>query len=242
MDSRVVPVVAPVPDVVLPSSELAAVGAAATAASGFALGRAASRLSVTSVTLLTAILLTMGVSFALGGFGSARTQSPPRIVPPRTTTTGGSEVSDPITGRAPRFDGNGDPTHGPPDRPTGPSGHHDASGGLTEPVTNTGGDPGTPVPVDPGGVPGNQGGSPGDQGGGSGDQGGGQGDQGGGSGGQGGGSGDQGGGQGDQGGQGGSQGDQGGTQGDQGGTQGDQGSSGQGDQGATQGTQGDQGN
>jgi hypothetical protein len=212
MDARVVPVVH-VPDVVMPSAELAAVGAAATGGSSFALGRAASRLSVTSVTLLTAILLTMGVSFALGGFGSGRTDVPPRIVAPRTSTGGGGEVSDPITGRAPRIDGSGDPTHGPSDGPSGPSGHHGDTGGQLAPAPNTGGDgntggdPGT-TPTDPG--------TPADQGGGSGDQSGGgsggQGDQGAGSGGQG----NQGGGSGGQGDQGGGSGGQG-NQGDQGG-------------------------
>jgi hypothetical protein len=228
MDKQVLPV----PDVVVPSAELVAVGAA-TGGSGFALGRAASRLSVTSVTLLTAILLTMGVSFALGGFQAGRMEGPPRIVVPGPPATEPGQTSDPITGRTPRFNESGVPTQGPVDQPTGPIGHHDGTGGQGAPVTNTtggattGGDPGTPV---------DQGGNPGDQGGGSGDQGGGSGDQGGGSGGdQGGGSGDQGGGSGDQGGQG-SEGDQGGSQGDQGGSQGDQGSQSQGDQG-TQGGQ-----
>jgi hypothetical protein len=245
MDKQVVPV----PDVVVPSAELAVVGAA-TGGSGFALGRAASRLSVTSVTLLTAILLTMGVSFALGGFHSSRMEGPPRIVVPGPPATGPTETPDPITGRTPRFNESGAATQGPVDQPTGPIGHHEGTGSQGTPVTNTtgggttGGDPGTPA--DQGGNPGEQGGgSGGDQGGGSGgDQGGGSGgDQGGGSGGdQGGGSGgDQGGGSGDQGGQGneGDQGDQGGSQGDQGdqgGSQGDQGSQSQGDQG-TQGGQ-----
>ena len=90
LDKRVVPV----PDVVVPSVELAAV-ATATGGSGAALGRAASRLSVTSVTLLTAILLTMGVSFALGGFRSAGPEGPPRIVAPGTSFPEGGETSDP---------------------------------------------------------------------------------------------------------------------------------------------------
>ncbi len=254
LDKRVVPV----PDVVVPSVELAAI-ATGTGGSGAALGRAASRLSVTSVTLLTAILLTMGVSFALGGFRSGRMEVPPRIVAPGTSFPEGGETSDPITGRAPRFNDSGHPTDGGHGgRPAGPTGHHDGTGGQIAPVAGTGGgdstvgDPG--APVDQGGdqgTPGDQGGSPGNQGGGQGDQGGGQGDQGD----QGGGQGDQGGGQGDQGGNPGDhggQGDQddqgqdeqgdGGNQGDQGGGQGDQGSQDQGDQGSQGGSQGDQGN
>jgi hypothetical protein len=243
MEARVVPV----PDIVVPSAELAAVGAA-TGGSALALGRAASRLSVTSVTLLTAILLTMGVSFALGGFRSGRTGGPPRIVAPITSTLEGGGTPDPITGRVARSDGSGHPTDGGPgDRPAGPNGHHDGNGGQNAPVVNGGGEGNTgeapPAPVDQSGDPGNQGGGSGDQGG-QGDQGGGQGDQGGGQGDQGGGQGDQGGGQGDQGGGqggqgGGGQGDQGGGQGDQGGGQGDQGG-GQGDQGGGEGDQGDQ--
>ena len=243
LDKRVVPV----PDVVVPSVELAAI-ATVTGGSGAALGRAASRLSVTSVTLLTAILLTMGVSFALGGFRSGRTEGPPRIVAPGTSFPEGGETSDPITGRAPRFNDSGHPTDGGPgDRP----GHHGGAGGQIALVAGTGGgdntvgDPGAPVDQGGGqGNPGDQGGGQGDQGGGQGDQGGGQGDQGGGQGDQGGGQGDQGGGQGDQGGgqgdQGGGQGDQGGGQGDQGGGQGDQGG-GQGDQGGDPGDHGGQG-
>ena len=90
MQTRVVPVV-PVPDVVLPSAEMAAVGAA-TGGSGFALGRAASRLSVTTVTLLTAIVVTMGVSFALGGFRVGGTDGPSRLFAPEPPTTGGGGV------------------------------------------------------------------------------------------------------------------------------------------------------
>jgi hypothetical protein len=262
LDKRVVPM----PDVVVPSVELAAI-ATGTGGSGAALGRAASRLSVTSVTLLTAILLTMGVSFALGGFRSAGPEGPPRIVAPGTSFPEGGETSDPMTSRAPRSNGSGHTTdggHG--DRPSGPTGHHAGTGGQITPVAGTGGGDNTVGdPVDQGGdqgTPGDQGGSPGNQGGGQGDQGGGQGDQGGGQGDQGGGQGDQGGGQGDQGGgqgdQGGGQGDHGGqgdqddqgqdeqgdggNQGDQGGSQGDQGSHDQGDQGSQGGSQGDQGN
>ncbi len=218
METRVVPV----PDIVVPSVELASVGAA-TGGSALAFGRAASRFSVTSVTLLTAILLTMGVSFALGGFRSGGTGGPPRIVAPITSTLEGGGTSDPITGRVARSNGSGHATDGGPgDRPAGPNGHHD--GGQNAPVANSGGAGNTgdapPAPVDQSGDPGNQGGQ-GDQGGGQGDQGGGQGDQGGGSG--------------DQGNQD-EQGDQGGGQGDQGGGQGDQGSHDAGGQGS----QGDQ--
>jgi hypothetical protein len=246
MDKRVVPV----PDIILPSAELAAVATGA-GGPGSALVRAASRLSVTSVTLITAILLTMGVSFALGGFRASPKEGPPRVLVPGPSTPEGSETSDPITGRAPRSNESGHRTGGGPgDRPAG---HHDGARGQNAPVSNTGGegntgsDPGTPVdqggnPVDQGGNPGDQGGNPGDQGGNPGDQGGNPGNQGGGSGDQGGNPGDQGGGSGDQGDQDDQgqddQGDQGGNQGDQGGGQGDQGSQDQGDQGGNQGDQG----
>ena len=144
LDKRVVPV----PDVVLPSVELAAI-ATGTGGSGAALGRAASRLSVTSVTLLTAILLTMGVSFALGGFRSGadrrpakdrragdhpsrkavrrRIRSPAEL--PGSTTAGTQQTAVPATG----------------------TGHHGGAGGQIALVAGTGGgdntvgDPGAPV-------------------------------------------------------------------------------------------------
>src|SRR3954451_21219972 len=237
MDRRSVPV----PMIALPADEpaMASVAAGAGLASGAALGtggvssgvvaRTASRMSVLSVTLITAILLTMGVSFALGGFHWHPADGPPRLIAPRVPDIGTGDTSDPSIGRVPPSVGDGTSGGKTQDHSGGGTDHHNASGGLGDLVvagTSGGGGDGTPTE---GGGSGDQGGSgQGDQGGGGqGDQGGGgQGDQGGG------GQGDQGGGgQGDQGG--GGQGDQGGGgQGDQGGGgQGDQGSGGQGDQG-----------
>src|SRR4051812_25438658 len=240
----------PVPVIAMPRAEPAAAVGAAVAATGAdaaspvavtsVFARTASRMSVLSVTLVTAILLTMGVSFALGGFRWHPADGPPRLIAPRVPDIGRTgDTSDPSIGRVPPSVGDGTSGGKTQDHSGGGTDHHNASGGLGDLVvagTSGGGGDGTPTE---GGGSGDQGGSgQGDQGGGGqGDQGGGgQGDQGGG------GQGDQGGGgQGDQGG--GGQGDQGGGgQGDQGGGgQGDQGGGGQGDQGSGDGQHGGHG-
>jgi hypothetical protein len=250
-----------VPVIALPAEEpamaavMAGVGVAAgagvvskSAASSGVFTRAASRMSVLSVTLITAILLTMGVSFALGGFRSSPTGGPPRLLAPGFTDPGApAGAADPLTGRVPTGVGNGPSGTKPSKNGTdGPSDHHNASGGFGGIVVTTGtggsgdttGDQGTGDTTgdqgtgDPGTGQGDQGGGQGDQGGGQDDQGGGQGDQGGGSGGHGNGDGQHGGGgQGDHGGD-----DQG--EDDQGGD--DQGENDQGDnQHGDQNTQGD---
>src|SRR3954463_4090512 len=224
----------PVPVVAMPRGEpAAAVGAAAVAATGAdaaspvvvtsVFARTASRMSVLSVTLVTAILLTMGVSFALGGFRWHPADGPPRLIAPRVPDIGTGDTSDPSIGRVPPSVGGGTSGGKTQDHSGGGTDHHNASGGLGDLVvagTSGGGGDGTPT-----------------EGGGSGDQGGsGQGDQGGG------GDGDQGGGgEGGQGGGGGG-GQGGGGQGDQGGGgQGDQGGGGQGDQGGGDGQHGGRG-
>jgi hypothetical protein len=254
-----------VPVIALPATEpvMASVAAGVGVASGMrspraegsessgVFTRAASRMSVLSVTLITAILLTMGVSFALGGFRSGPSVGPPRLVVPGSYDVGGvTGTADPFTGRVPSGTGNDPSGNGPSNNGGGgPNDHHNAAGSFSGVVTTGGGDGGGPSggqTGDPGTGQGDPGTGQGDQSSGQGDQGGGgQGDQGGGGqggGGQGGGGqGDQGGGgQGDQGG--GGQGDQGGdSQGedDQGGTQGDQDGDDQGEN--NQGDQGSQG-
>ena len=231
MDRRTVPV----PVIAMPAEEPVMAGAVATAAvptaavptaSGSVVARVASRVSVLSATLITAILLTMGVSFALGGFRWHPSDGPSRVFVPRSSDAGPVDTSDPLNGRVPSGVGNGDPGSKPTDHSGGSNDHH-GSGGISAVVATTTGGGG-----DGGSTPGDQTGGSGDQTGGSGDQGGGQGDQGGGQGDQGGGGGqgDQGGGggQGDHGGQGGGQG--GGGQGDQGGDGQHGGGDGQGDQ------------
>jgi hypothetical protein len=220
MDRRTVPV----PVIAMPAEEPVMAGVAAAAAVPMAPGsvfaRVASRVSVLSATLITAIVLTMGVSFALGGFRWHPSDGSPRVVVPRSSDAGRIDTSDPLNGRVPSGVGNGDPGSKPTDHPGGSNDHHGA-GGIASVVATTGGGSG-----DTGSPPGDQTGGSGDQGSGQGDQGSGQGDQGGGQGDQGGGQGDQGGGQGDQGG---GQGDQGGGDHGGGGDQG--GGGGQGDQG-----------
>ena len=217
MDRRTVPV----PVIAMPAEEPVMAGVAAAAAvpmaSGSVVARVASRVSVLSATLITAILLTMGVSFALGGFRWHPSDGSPRVVVPRSSDAGRIDPSDPLTGRVPSGAGNGDPGSKPTDHSGGSNDHH-GTGGITSVVATTTGGSG-----DTGSTPGDQTGGSGDQGSGQGDQGGGQGDQGGGQGDQGGGQGDQGGGQGDQGG--------GGDHGGGGGQGGDHGGGGQGDQG-----------
>jgi hypothetical protein len=212
----------PVPVIAMPVEEPVMAGVAAAAAvpmaSGSVVARVASRVSVLSATLITAIVLTMGVSFALGGFRwhPSASDGSPRVFAPRSSDAGSVDTSDPLNGRAPSGVGNGDPGGKPTDHSGGSNDHHGTGGIVSVVATTTGGS------GDTGSTPGDQTGGSGDQTGGSGDQGSGQGDQGGGQGDQGGGQGDQGGGQGDQGG-----GDHGGG-GDQGG---DHGGGGQGDQG-----------
>jgi hypothetical protein len=220
MDRRsvAVPVIAlPMEEPAMASVAPAAVGVGVLSGAGLASGsassgvftRAASRVSVLSVTLITAILLTMGVSFALGGFRSSPPIGPPRFVVPGLPDVGGVAGSaDPSTGRAPSGSASGPSGNKPPKHGSNGPDHHNAAGGFSGVVVTTGtGD----------------GGSSGDQTGGQGDQGTGQGDQGTGQGDQGGGQGDQGGGQGDQG-------DHGGGQGDHGNGDGQHGGNGQGDQ------------
>jgi hypothetical protein len=210
MDRRTVPV----PVIAMPAEEPVLAGVAAAAAvpvaSGSVVARVASRVSVLSATLITAILLTMGVSFALGGFRWHPSDGSPRVVLPRSSDAGSIDTSDPLNGRVPSGVANGDPGSKPTDHSGGSNDHH-GIGGIVSVVATTGGGNG------------DTGVTPGDQTGGSGDQTGGSGDQGGGQGGQGGGQGDQGGGQGDQGG--------GGDHGGGGGQGGDHGGGGQGDQG-----------
>ncbi|HEX3298957.1 MAG TPA: hypothetical protein VHW68_02475 [Actinomycetota bacterium] len=241
MDRRSVPV----PLIALPDDAVGAgATASVTAAAGLAslggsasvgvFARAASRMSVLSVTLVTAIVFTMGVSFALGGFRSSPTLGPPRLDAPGLSTDGGATgTADPLTGRVPVGVGNGPSGNKPSKSGNGPGNHQDSSGSLGGVVTTGTGDGGSSTPTD---QTGGQGTGQGDQGGGGqGDQGGGQGDQGG----QGGGQGGQGGGQGGQGGGQGGQGDHGGQGGGGqhgGGGQGDQGGDGEDDQGG----QGDQ--
>ena len=212
MDRRTVPV----PVIAMPTEEPVLAGVAAAAAvpvdSGSVVARVASRVSVLSATLITAILLTMGVSFALGGFRwhPSNGDGSPRVVVPRSSDAGRVDGSDPLSGRVPSGVGNSDPGSNPTDHSGGSNGHQGTGGIVSVVATTTGGSGGT-------------GSTPGDQTGGQGDQGSGQGDQGGGQGHQGGGQGDQGGGQGDQG----DGGDHGGGGGDHGGGQGDQGGDGQ---------------
>ena len=223
MDRRTVPV----PVIAMPAEEPVMAGVAAAGAvpmtSGSVVARVASRVSVLSATLITAILLTMGVSFALGGFRWHPSEDPPRVVVPRSSDAGRIDTSDPLNGRVSSGGGSGDPGSKPTDHTGGSNDHHGAGGIVSVVATTTDGS------GDTGSTPGDQTGGSGDQTGGSGDQGSGQGDQGGGQG--GGGQGDQGGGQGDQGG---GQGDQGGGggggQGGQGGDGQHGGGDGQGDQ------------
>src|SRR3954467_10126904 len=214
----------PVPVIAMPRAEpAAAVGAAVAAAGADAaspvavtsvFARTVSRMSVLSVTLVTAILLTMGVSFALGGFRWHPADGPPRLIAPRVPDIGTGDTSDPSIGRVPPSVGGGTSGGKTQDHSGGGTDHHNASGGLGDLVvagTSGGGGDGTPT----------EGGGWGDQGGsGQGDQGGGgQGDQGGG------GQGDQGGGDGQHGGHGDDGGDDQGEDeqaGDQGDSQGDQ--------------------
>jgi hypothetical protein len=224
----------PVPVIALPA-EQPAMADVASVASGSMFTRMASRVSILSVTLITAILFTMGVSFALGGFRWSPAGGPPRVFVPRSTDAGGIDTSDPVTSRAPTLLTGDHPNKTPSDRHNGGNNH--PSGNLGGVVGTTGdGDGNT------GSTPPNQSGDTGQ--GGSG--GGGQGDNGGGQGDNGGGQGDNGGGQGDndQGDQGDNDqgGDQGGDdQGDQGGDdQGDQGGDGQGPHGENHGAHGDE--
>src|SRR3954469_22459725 len=230
----------PVPVIAMPRGEpAAAVGAAAVAAvaadavspvaASSVFARTASRMSVLSVTLVTAILLTMGVSFALGGFRWHPADGPPRLMAARVPDIGTGDTSDPSIGRVPPSVGDGTSGGKTQDHSGGGTDHHNASGGLGDLVvagTSGGGGEGTPTE---GGGSGDQGGSgDGDQGGGGqGDQGGGgQGDQGGG------GQGDQGGGDGQHGGHGEDGGDDPGEDEharDQGDSQGDQDGDSQGD-------------
>jgi len=235
----------PVPVIAMPRGEpAAAVGAAAVAATGAdaaspvvvtsVFARTASRMSVLSVTLVTAILLTMGVSFALGGFRWHPADGPPRLIAPRVPDIGTGDTSDPSIGRVPPSVGDGTSGGKTQDHSGGGTDHHNASGGLGDLVvagTSGGGGDGTPTE---GGGSGDQGGSGdgGQVGGGQGDQGGGgQGDQG--DGGQGGGGqGDQGDGDGQHGGHGDDGADdqgEGGRAGDEGDSQGDQDGDSQGD-------------
>src|SRR4029079_8406143 len=176
MDRRTVPV----PVIAMPAEEPVMAGVAAAAAvpmaSGSVVARVASRVSVLSATLITAILLTMGVSFALGGFRWHPSDGSPRVVVPRSSDAGRIDPSDPLTGRVPSGAGNGDPGSKPTDHSGGSNGHH-GTGGITSVVATTTGGSG-----DTGSTPGDQTGGSGDQGSGQGDQGGGQGDQGGGQG------------------------------------------------------------
>ena len=240
MDRATVPVPVIAMPVEEPALERAAVAAAApvpvaeAAASSSVFARAASRMSVLSVTLITAILFTMGVSFALGGFRWHPTDGPTRIFAPHSSEPDPASTSDPLKGRVPPSlagTGGGGQTS---DHPGGGGDNH-ATGGLGGVVVGTTGS-GT---GDVGGTPPTEGGGSGDQGG-TGDPGDGQGEQGGGQGDQGGGQGDQGGGQGDHGG-GNQGGDHGGNQGggDQGG--GDQGGDGDGQHGGGGGGHGDNG-
>jgi len=183
MDRRNVPV----PVIALPAEEPALASVAAVASVGL-FGRAASRVSVLSATLITAIVLTMGVSFALGGFSAGPSAGPPRVGLPSSPDGGvAGSSADPQTGRVPTGVGSGPSANHPSKGGShGPSDHNHASGSLGVVVTTgSGGDGGTPA--DQTGGQGDQGSGQGDQGGGQGDQGGGQGDQGGGSGDQGGG-------------------------------------------------------
>jgi hypothetical protein len=229
-----------------PLHEVAAPSVAEVDAVGAGFGRAASRVSVTSIVLIAAIVLTMGVSFALEGWSARGHQgAPPRSSPAQSIAPAQSSSTSPGVGRH----SDGSETNGQPctaagksdlmslDAPVAVAGACQPLGGGTshEPAHpgNHNDNPGSSTEV--GGSSGSTGG--GDQGGtGQGDQGGsggGSGDQGG----SGGGSGDQGGGSG-----GGGQGDQGGSgQGDQGGGDGDQSGSGQGDQGDEIPSGGDQG-
>lgn len=211
----------PVPVIAMPTEEPVLVGAAvaaaatptavpaaASAGASSVFGRAASRMSVLSVTLITAIVFTMGVSFALGGFRWHPTDGPARVVAPRAPG-GGIDASDPLSGRVPPSLAGTESGGKPSDHPGGGGDHHPTGGFAGVVVTTTGSGNG-----DTGGAPPTAGGS-GDPGGSAGDPGG-QGGQGG----QGGGQGDHGGGPGDHGGQG------GGDHGGQGG--GDHGGGGQG--------------
>ena len=62
-------------------------------------GRAASRVSLTTVTLIAAILLTMGVSFALNGYHVGSTAGPSRTIAPRPTMSGDDDRTDLVPGR-----------------------------------------------------------------------------------------------------------------------------------------------
>src|SRR6478672_2087223 len=129
MDRRTVPV----PVIAMPAEEPVLAGAAAAAAavpvaSGSVVARVASRVSVLSATLITAILLTMGVSFALGGFRWHPSDGPPRVFVPRTSDAGPVDTSDPLNGRVPSNLGNGDPGGKPTDHSGGSNDHHGAGG------------------------------------------------------------------------------------------------------------------
>src|SRR6188472_1340524 len=166
MDRRTVPV----PVIAMPAEEPVLAGVAAAAAvpvaSGSVVARVASRVSVLSATLITAVLLTMGVSFALGGFRwhPSDGDGSPRVVVPRSSDAGRVDGSDPLSGRVPSGVGNGDPGSKPTDHSGGSNGHQ-GTGGIVSVVATTGGGSG-----DTGSTPGDQTGGSGDQTGGSGDQ------------------------------------------------------------------------
>src|SRR6478736_3652133 len=143
MDRRSVPV----PVIALPAAEPAMASVAGAASGGVlasalasrgTVARAASRMSVLSVTLITAILLTMGVSFALGGFSSGRPSGPPRLVLPGTSDAGVVGSGDQVSSRAPTRVGGG-PTGSKPSNggSNGPS-HHKTAGNLGDVVVTTG--------------------------------------------------------------------------------------------------------
>src|SRR4051812_36475023 len=161
----------PVPVIAMPVEEPGLVGAAVaegsavppavSVASGSVFARAASRMSVLSVTLITAIVFTMGVSFALGGFRWHPTDGPPRIVAPRSSVGDASNTSDPLNGRVPPSLAGSRGSGKTSDHPGGGGDHH-ATGGLGGVVvTTTGsgnGDVGGTTPPTEGGGSGDQGG------------------------------------------------------------------------------------
>jgi hypothetical protein len=66
---------------------------------GAGFGRTASRVSLTTVTLIAAIVFTMGVSFALGGYSGGSTMEPPRVDTPRPAVATRHVGSDADAGR-----------------------------------------------------------------------------------------------------------------------------------------------
>jgi hypothetical protein len=86
------------PFLVLPDEEVPApVVALEGASTGF--GRTASRVSLTTVTLIGAIVFTMGVSFALGGYRGDSTPQPQRAIVPHASVSVHHARSNVDTGR-----------------------------------------------------------------------------------------------------------------------------------------------